>query len=245
MKLAMFKAEFHVHTRFSRDSLLALWLLYLKCRLKKIDYIAVTEHNNIKGGTAFSMFCTKRKGKVKCIVGEEIMTQSGEIIGLYLFEEVPPGLSAAETIERIRSQGGVVYVPHPYDEKRSKTVLKEDILSELANQVDCIECYNGRNISPEYGRIQNEIADRFGIRKIVGSDAHTLMEIGRNVVLLNESIDDPDSFKNALSSAVFQTKKCISFAHFVTKISKALKLLIKGDFHELHRAINKRHSGAV
>lgn len=241
----LFRAEFHVHTRFSKDSLLPLWLLYFKCRLKKIDYVAVTEHNNIQGGLAFSRFCRKRKGKVKGIVGEEIMTQSGEIIGLYLSEEIPAGLSAAETIQRIISQNGIVYVPHPYDEKRSKTVLKESVIAEFADRIDCIECYNGRNVSSEYGKIQNEIAERYGVTKIVGSDAHTLMEIGRNAVFLKGAIDNPESFKNALGSAVFQTKKSIPFAHFVTKISKALKMLFKGDFHGLHRAIDKRHQNAV
>lgn len=241
----LLRAEFHVHTRFSKDSLLALWLLYFKCRYKKINYVAVTEHNNIKGGLAFSDFCAKRKRKVGCIVGEEVMTQSGEIIGLYLKEEIPSGLSAAETIQRIKSQNGIVYVPHPYDEKRSKTVLKETVIAEFADRIDCIECYNGRNISPEYGKKQNEIADRYEIKKIVGSDAHTLMEIGRNVVYFNGTLDNSDSFKNALGSAIFQTKKCITFAHFVTKMSKALKMLFKGDFHGLHRAINKRHQDAV
>lgn len=224
---------------------MSLRLLYLKCRLKKINYVAITEHNNIDGAFAFSRYCNKKKNKVKCVVGEEIMTESGEIIGLYLEEEIPAGLNAKETIQRIKAQNGIVYVPHPYDEKRSKTVLKEDVLAGFANQIDCIECYNGRNITPRFGEIQNEISERYGIKKIVGSDAHTLMEIGRNLVFLESSIDDPDSFRVALDSAIFQTKKCISLVHFVTKISKALKMFFKGDFHGLHRAIDKRRQNAV
>lgn len=233
------KAEFHVHTRFSKDSLFCLSLLYLKCRLRKIRCVAVTEHNNIRGGLAFRRYCAKRKNKVHCIVGEEIMTQSGEIIGLYLSKEIPAGLTASETIDEIKCQNGIVYIPHPYDEKRSKTVLREDVISREKDRIDCIECYNGRNVSPEYGHIQNAIAEKYGIKKIVGSDAHTCIEIGRNYLLLRALPDDPESFRALLQTAEFKTKKCISFAHLITKASKAIKMLFRGDFHGLHRALNK------
>ena len=116
----MIRLETHCHTRYSKDSLLLHSLLYMKCRLCHIDAIAICEHNNILGALKFKEYCSKRKNKVFVIVGEEIMTSSGEIIGLYLNEEIPAGLSCDETIDRIINQGGVVYVPHPYDEKELK-----------------------------------------------------------------------------------------------------------------------------
>lgn len=219
--------------------------LYRKCRRKKIDYIAITEHNNIEGGEAFRKFCAKRKDRVHCIVGEEIMTQSGEIIGLFLRENIPAGLSAAETIQRIRMQNGIVYVPHPYDEKRSKTVLDEQVIAGFKDVIDCIECYNGRNVSAEYGERQTEIAQRYGLKKIIGSDAHTSMEAGRNYVVLQVPPVDPESFRASLETAQFHTEKCIPLAHKITKICKAVKMLFKGQFHELHRAIDQRHQNTV
>ena len=144
--LLMIRLETHCHTRYSKDSLLLHSLLYMKCRLCHIDAIAICEHNNILGALKFKEYCSKRKNKVLVIVGEEIMTSSGEIIGLYLNEEIPAGLSCDETIDRIISQGGVVYVPHPYDEKRSKTVLSEECIFSNSHRIDCMECYNGRNV---------------------------------------------------------------------------------------------------
>ena len=146
----MFKVEFHVHTKYSHDSMLPLWLLYLKCRLKKIDYIAITEHNNIIGALKFKKFCKKRGSQVKVIVGEEIMTSGGEIIGLFLCKKIQAGMTPEDTISEIRKQKGVVYIPHPYDEKRHKTVLKEEYIKANILNIDCIECHNGEGSTKKH-----------------------------------------------------------------------------------------------
>lgn len=135
----MIRLETHCHTKFSKDSLLPFTLLYLKCKLCGISCIAITEHNNIIGATKFKEYCRKRKSNLCVIVGEEIMTESGEVIGLYLKKEIPQGLSCKETIAQIREQKGIVYVPHPYDEKRNKTVLKEECIKRFAPVIDCME----------------------------------------------------------------------------------------------------------
>ena len=123
-----YKLELHVHTKYSHDSYFTFWLLHLMCRLRKITHIAITEHNNIRGGIAFKEYCRKRGEKINVIVGEEIMTNEGEIIGLFLEKEIESGLSPEETINKIKEQNGIVYVPHPYDEKRNKTVLTKDAI---------------------------------------------------------------------------------------------------------------------
>lgn len=114
------KIELHCHTKYSDDSLLLFHALYWKCVACGIRYIAITEHNNLRGAEAFASFCRKRGNKVSVIKGEEIFTSQGEIIGLFLDSEIEPGLSPEETILRIREQNGIVYVPHPYDQKRKK-----------------------------------------------------------------------------------------------------------------------------
>ena len=219
----MIRLETHCHTRYSKDSLLLHSLLYMKCRLCHIDAIAICEHNNILGALKFKEYCLKRKNKVFVIVGEEIMTSSGEVIGLYLNEEIPAGLSCDETIDRIINQGGVVYVPHPYDEKRAKTVLDEDCIRLNSHRIDCIECYNGRNVDENYGVQQTRIANKYGLVKVVGSDAHTLMEI-----------------RDVIKSCTFHTKPCIKLAHKVTKVAKLMKMIVKGNFNEIYRVINRK-----
>lgn len=238
------RIETHVHTKYSKDSLQCFWPLYLKCRLKKIDVIAITEHNNIDGGVAFKKFCEKHGNKIKVIVGEEIFTDSGEIIGLFLKENIEPRLTVRETIYEIKKQGGVVYVPHPYDLKRYKTVLKEEYIAEFKDTIDCIEVHNGRNVSTEYDVKQKEIAEKYGINPVIGSDAHTTMEIGRNYMECDVKYDDytltAEYFKSCIPEFQFHSSECLMIAHKITIGAKFLKLLRKGEFHELYRVIAKR-----
>ena len=174
------------------------------------------------------------------IVGEEIMTSSGEVIGLYLNEEIPASLSCDETIDRIIEQGGVVYVPHPYDEKRAKTVLSEDCISSNSYRIDCIECYNGRNVEEKYSVMQERIANKYGLVKVIGSDAHTLMEIGRNYMEVDSIPSNSSEFKSVIKSCTFHTKPCIKLAHKVTKCAKLIKMIVKGNFNEIYRVINRK-----
>lgn len=239
------KLEVHVHTKKSKDSLMPFWLLYLKCRVQNIKWIAITEHNNIDGGIEFKKFCKKHGDHIRVIVGEEIFTNKGEIIGLYLTESIQPGLSPEETITQIKAQHGVVYVPHPYDEMRKKTVLEESEINKYQADIDCIEIHNGRNISDRYGEIQQNMSKKYNIRPIVGSDAHTIWEIGRNYLLVENEYDlcDKEKFLQAIEEASIKKKKCIKFAHKLTKIDKAIKMISEGRLNEVCHIINKRHRG--
>lgn len=231
------KIEMHVHTRFSKDSLLPLHILLIRCKLKKIDCIAITDHNEVKGALVAKRLFEKHN--VKVIVGEEIFSKNGEIIGLFLKEKINEGLSAEDTIDQIRKQDGIVYVPHPYDVKRHKTVLQYEKILENKDQIDLIECYNGRNIKEEYGIRQNEIANEINKTKVIGSDAHTWFEIGRNTMEISE-FKNTNEFLNVMKNAKFNKRKCIKFAHNVTKVDKLLKMIIKGDWHGISRVIIKK-----
>lgn len=234
------RLETHVHTKYSHDSLLCFWMLYARCMARKINYIAVTEHNNIDGAIAFKHYCKKRGDKLKVIVGEEIMTDSGEIVGLYLKETVPAGMSAADTIQKIKEQGGIVYVPHPYDEKRYKTVLSETALAENLNEIDCIECHNGRNISQSYDKKQTDIADKYKLTKVIGSDAHTFFEIGRNYMEIDVEPSNAENFKAAIKTSKFHQAKCIKACHQMTKAARVIKLVKRGAWDELYRIVNRK-----
>ena len=235
------KVELHVHTRFSKDSFLCFWPLYIMCRIKGIEWLAITDHNCLIGALQFADFCSKHGSKLHVIPGEEIYTSEVEVIGLYLKQEIPQGLSAKETIDLIKKQNSIVYVPHPYDEMRHKTVLFESAIRENIGLIDCIEVHKGRNISPHYDEEQKKIADNYQLAPVIGSDAHTLIEIGRNYLILPElELDTPENFKMAIRASKFHTKSCVKFAHCITKFVKLSKLMLQGDFYEIRRIITRK-----
>lgn len=238
--MRQYRLELHIHTTYSHDSIMPFWLLYMKCRFLGITHVAITEHNNIKGALAFRDYCRSKGDFVKVIIGEEIMTDKGEIIGLFLNKEIKPMQSPKETINAILKQKGIVYIPHPFDKKRYKTVLDEQSISDNCKYIDCIECHNGRNIADEYSIKQEEIADRYGLQKVIGSDAHTIFEVGRNFMDVLIDPKDAESFRCAIKSATFNKKKCLRFCHIFTKIDRAIKFLRKGDINGLYRIINKK-----
>lgn len=239
------KTELHVHTRFSHDSLLGLNLLAVMCKIKKINCVVICDHNTISG--VYKARKVLSNYGIGVIAGEEIFTDSGEIIGLFLKKNIPPGLTAIETVYSIKSQGGLVYIPHPYDCKRYKTVLKVEALKEIADQIDFIEVHNGRNISLDFSIRQKEIADQYTDSektvRICGSDAHTFFEIGRNY-LISEGyqIDNPKDFKEKLKKAQPHIAVCLPFSHVATKVIRLINWILEGNIDELHRIIKRRCS---
>lgn len=230
------KIEFHIHTIASKDSIQSKFLMLLMCKIKKIDVLAITDHNEISYAQKNKKFFEKHN--IKIIVGEEIFTRDGEIIGLFLTQKITPNLSVEDTVKLIKQQKGLVYIPHPYDEKRAKTVLKIEALEKIKNEIDFIEINNGRNIDEKFSIKQNEIAEKYKLRKIVGSDAHTFYELGRNYCLIKEF--QKDTLIKNIEQGEFYCKKCIKFAHKNTKIVKIVKILIKGDFNEFNRIIKRK-----
>ncbi len=238
--MRQYRLELHVHTKYSHDSIMPFLLLYMKCRLCGITHIAITEHNNIEGALAFRDYCRAKGNFVKVIIGEEIMTNKGEIIGLFLNTEIEPMQSPRETINAILRQKGIVYIPHPFDKKRYKTVLDEQSISDNCKYIDCIECHNGRNIANEYSIKQEEIADKYSIKKVVGSDAHTIFEVGRNFMEISIEPKNAESFRCAINSAMFRKNECLQFSHTLTKLARVVKFVQKGDIDGLYRVINKK-----
>ena len=232
----MINAEFHVHTRYSKDSILNKYMILMMCKLRKIKLLAITDHNEVIGAIKYKKFL--KKFGIDVIVGEEIMTKSGEIIGLYLNKKIPSNMSVKDTIDEIKKQNGLIYLPHPYDEKRYKTVLEKDKQLEYRQYFDFIEVHNGRNISEEFDLQQEKIQKELGATRIIGSDAHTFFEIGRNYI----SIDyrGQDDLIESINNGIVHRAKCIKFAHFVTKCARIITMLEKGDFNGINRIIKKK-----
>jgi hypothetical protein len=155
--------------------------------------LAITDHDAIEGALALS-----RIAPFPVIVGEEIDTGEGEIAGLFLTEFVPPRLGASQTIARIRGQGGLVYVPHPFDSHRWPP--SESLLLALLPEIDLIEVLNARVIAPAFNDKAARFAQDHQLAAGAGSDAHTPGEIGRAYLEI-EPFDDRDSFLANLGRA--------------------------------------------
>lgn len=208
-----YRTEFHVHTRFSHDSFLGRCALLMMCKIRRIDAVAITDHNEIEGALALKSYL--ENNGVSVIVGEEIFTSEGEIIGLFLKDRVEPGLTPEDTVAEIKRQNGIVYVPHPYDEKRHKTVLSHAAFERCSNWVDCAEIHNGRNVDLRFSAVQKRICEEMGVLPIVGGDAHCFFEIGRNICITQVPFDR-GSFHCVLKNATFQTRKCLFLSHKAT-----------------------------
>jgi len=224
----MIKTELHIHTRFSHDSLLPLWLLNIMCRIHRIECIAITDHNEIEGAILFK----KSYPKIFVIIGEEIFSEEGEIIGLFLNERISPGLSAYETIKQIRSQNGIVYIPHPSDVKRQKSVLSMEAISKNQDQIQCIEIFNGRTLNIQDLEMQQTFSKHFNLPGLVGSDAHTFFEIGRNYMILPDFMENPNDFINAITKAEIHTAHCLHLSHLTTKFERGIKFIFTGQFQK-------------
>ena len=168
----LWKIDFHTHTNFSKDSLTQMEDL-IRAHQCGLDRLVITDHNTIAGALAAQKLDPKR-----IIVGEEIMTTSGEILAVYVNEEVPPGLSPRETIKCLRDQGAFVSIAHPFDTWRSGHWELEDLL-EIAPLVDAIEVFNARCMRPGANRLAMEFARENNLPGTAGSDAHAAFEVGR------------------------------------------------------------------
>jgi len=187
----LLKADLHTHTYFSPDSLTSPEKYVQACVNRRINCAAVTDHNAIGGALA-----VEKLASFKVIIGEEVESSEGEIIGLFLQEEMPAGLSPEETVRRIKEQGGLVCIPHPFDRLRG-TRLAEAALMRILPQVDIIEALNARTTR----RRDNEHAARFaqehGLAMSAGSDAHSARELGRACVEMPD-FEGPREFLQAL-----------------------------------------------
>jgi predicted metal-dependent phosphoesterase TrpH len=178
------RADLHNHTHFSPDSILSPGEMVKRCVERAIDCIGVTDHDTVRGGIEAERIVRERGLELRVIVGEEVRSADGEILGLFLSEDVPPGLPAEETIELIRKQGGVVGVPHPFDSLRS--ALDYERMKALVDRIDFVESYNARIVFPSHNRKAGRFADEHGLPVSAASDAHSPWEVGRAYIEMPE-----------------------------------------------------------
>lgn len=191
----------HLHTVRSGDAATTPGQMLRCARSAKLDVIAVTDHHAVDA--AKRMQDSAIEYGVRVVVGEEIRTPLGEIIGLFLQERVPYVLPLAEAAARVHDQGGAVYVPHPFDPNRSG--LGRRGIDQLADSglLDVIEVYNAKMTDEVLNQLAASAAAEFGVPGGAGSDAHDPEGIGA-VFMEIDDFSDRDGFIRSLGDATIQ-----------------------------------------
>jgi predicted metal-dependent phosphoesterase TrpH/glycosyltransferase involved in cell wall biosynthesis len=194
--------DLHMHTDHSHDCATPVEVLLATARDQGLGAIAVTDHNEISG--ALEAAAKADRFGVKVIVGEEVKTaEQGEVIGLFLRERIPRGMTLAQTVAEIKRQGGLVYVPHPFD--RMHAVPDYEHLLPILDDVDAIEVYNPRVAIGSFNEEAERFAAKYRIVAGAGSDSHVAAGLGSVRVRLHD-FDGPQEFLEALRGAEIITK---------------------------------------
>ncbi|MCL0037125.1 PHP domain-containing protein [Dehalococcoidia bacterium] len=210
------KADLHIHTCYSPDCNSSLESIIDQCQKLSIDCVAITDHDTIEGAVKM-----KQMAPFTVIIGEEVMSSDGEIMGYFLTEEIPSGLSAEEVVHRIKAQGGLVCLPHPFD-GFGRFPLKASKREVLYSEIDIVEVFNARSLSLRYSEEALAFAQTNGFLASAGSDAHAPREIGKAYVEM-PAFDGPEEFKIALSKGkIFGQKNGVK-DHFLTTLGTLTK----------------------
>jgi hypothetical protein len=201
----LLKADFHIHTSYSADCHMSLEQIIARCSEVGINCIAVTDHGTIEG--ALKM---QQMAPFKVIIGEEILTSWGEIIGLFLKETIPSRLPAPEAISRVKAQGGLVGIPHPFD--RFRFAMKRESLEKIREHIDFIEVFNSRAALLSNPAEAKLFACQHRILVTAGSDAHTLGEVGNAYVEMPD-FDGRQQFLAALAAGKIVGRKSSPWVH--------------------------------
>ena len=190
-------ADLHLHTSWSHDCQIPVEDLLDHAEAEGLGAIAVTDHN-VFGGALEAVDLARDRDLI-VIPGEEVKTaDQGEVIGLFLSDEIPRGMSFGETVEAIRAQGGVVYVPHPFD--RLHAIPGPATLHRHLAEIDVLEVYNARLLFEAYNDEALRFARKYGLTMGAGSDAHVLQGVGTGAVRMR-AFDGPEEFLAALHGA--------------------------------------------
>lgn len=200
------KADFHIHSSYSMDCEMSPKKIISRCLETGINCIAITDHGSIEGALEI-----KRLAPFPVIIGEEILTPDGEIMGLFLKETIPSGISVEQAIASIKAQGGLVCLPHPFDTFRGIR-LDRQRLEELGPQLDLIELFNARSPFLRAASKARTFARKHDLPGTAGSDSHTPGEIGSTYVVMAE-FDGQESFIRALKTARIHRRRGNPLAH--------------------------------
>jgi predicted metal-dependent phosphoesterase TrpH len=215
--------DLHCHSSASFDSVASPARLVAKARRIGLTHLAITDHERIDGALRARDLAPD---ELEVIVGEEVRSADGDMIGLFLERAVPPGMSAAETAAAIHEQGGIVGLPHPFDRFRSsggsRAAEQQRVLDALAAAVDYVEVHNARAY-----RDANPMAAAFAaahdLPGTASSDAHSVMELGVAQTMVDGPVEDAPSLLAALSGATLLTGRASYLIRAWTPMAKVLQ----------------------
>jgi hypothetical protein len=216
----LLRIDMHVHSNYSRDSVIPGKTIFQSWRKTGIIPL-VCDHDTLEGSNRVMRAVHAEDPDLPLLLAEEITTRDGEIIGLFLTEEIRPGLSAAETLDLIHGQGGLTLVPHPFCTHRGK-VLRPEARNALAERIDLVEGHNARNLSDEEDRLAVVFACDLGIPFTAGSDAHMTMELGK-VWMEVPPFDSPNDLLRGLAGAPFTFRRMNRGVHLITGLVKRVR----------------------
>jgi len=192
--------DLHCHTSASFDSLAAPVAVVRAAATRGLTHLAITDHDRIDGALEARDHAAAAAPGLTVIVGQEIRTLAGDLIGVFLREPIAPGLSASEAISAVREQGGLVGIAHPFDRFRGSLGRGEATeLEALAGLVDWIEAWNARLMVGDGNARAAELAARLGVPGVAVSDAHTTLEVGIASTTVRGDPATPDGMRAALA----------------------------------------------
>lgn len=211
--------DFHVHTVHSPDSVITYPMLVDACRRNGVDVVAVMDHDVIDGALEFRSLAEEAwangQWAPRVLVGEEVRTAQGEICGLFIEEWIPGRLPAGETMRLIRGQGGLVYVPHPFDILKLKRLNAHELV-ELAGLIDIIEVFNGKPRFPGANTLARRFLSRHPFPAAAGSDSHEPTRLGAAHVEM-EDFTGPRDLVEKLAGATIEGRLYSPFASAWTR----------------------------
>jgi len=201
------KYDLQVHTIYSmspnyafiRDAFITFEDLILQTKQKGLSGIAVTDHNSVTGALKFQKLVRSKDINLDVIIGEEIRTTSGDIIGLYLEERIPPGKSAQETLELINDTNGISIAAHPY----ARSGVGEDVVKGC--RFDALETQNSKHCDVDNNRA-GKLARQLDLAEVGGSDAHQSCDVGNAYTLVPDTLSLTDAVKDRKTSAIMETR---------------------------------------
>ncbi|MFC1933145.1 PHP-associated domain-containing protein [Chloroflexota bacterium] len=214
----LLKADLHIHTLYSMDCNTSLEGIIDRCVETGINCIAIADHDSVEGSLKMQSLAP-----FPVIVAEEILTPYGEIMGMFLKERIPSGVSIEQAISRIRAQGALVCLPHPFAPFRG-IKLDNERLEELAEQLDIIEVFNARSPLLRDSTRARAFAEKHSLPGTAGSDAHTLGEIGSTYIEMPE-FNGRDDFLQAIAAGKIIEHRTNPLIHFAGAWARLKKLL--------------------
>ena len=212
-------ADFHIHNRFSRDSILSEDKFIRVAMERGLTHVAVTNHNNVEGAIAVRERAVALgvDEQLTVILGEEVSTSDGEVVGIFLQRTIPRGLTAEQTADEIHAQGGLVSIPHPFDPFRASHIRRVPLEAlATAGKIDMIEVFNSRVTFSRHNQEAADFALRHRIPGIAASDSHSAFEVAMSFNAL-PAFETADELRQGLGENEWHGTRSPVLIHLTTR----------------------------